>query len=116
MADPIAENQAEEENERPYDASDPQAVNLARKKSSRRTADRLEMVKAMMELPRGREWMYNLLDSCFIFGNPFVPGQPDSTAFNLGMANVGKRILQDINTAAPDQYMLMLKEAKGKTT
>jgi hypothetical protein len=45
-----------------------------------------------------------------IYGNPFVPGQADTTAFNLGMANVGKRIMGDILKAAPEQYLKMCKE------
>lgn len=115
MADTIAENQAQQETEKPYDASDPKAVNNARKKAGRKKADELEAVRVVMGTAQGRAWMFNLLESCMIFGNPFVPGQPDSTAFNLGQANVGKRLLSDIMVAAPEQYMAMCKEGNSKS-
>lgn len=110
MADPIAENQAEQEAEKSYDASDPSSVNKARQRAGRKKASELEVISTIMSTTQGRAWMYGILESCMIFGNPFVPGQADSTAFNLGMANIGKRILQDIMKAAPDQYLKMCKE------
>lgn len=110
MADPIAENEALEVSEKPYDASDPKAVNNARKKAGRKKASELEVVRTIMSTTQGRAWMYSLLESCFIFGNQFVAGMPDSTAYNCGMSNVGKRIMQDIMKSAPDLYLKMCKE------
>ena len=102
------------EQEEPYNANDPKMVNAARKKAARLHADKIEVIKALMGIPRSRKWMYDLLESCYIFGNPFVPGSPDSTAFNLGQANIGKRLLADIMEADPDKYVLMCKEANAR--
>lgn len=100
--------------EAPYDASDPAAVNAARKRATRIRKKRLDFVKAMMSMQEGRLWINDLLESCYIFGNPLIPGQTDVTFFNIGQQNVAKKILADINEAAPEKYMLMLKEAKAE--
>lgn len=114
MSDSIAENQANQEAEQPYDASDPKQVNKARQKAGRRKATELDVVRTVMGTTQGRSWMYSVLEMCMIYGNPFVPGQPDSTAFNLGMANVGKKLMQDIMSAAPEEYLKMCNEGAFK--
>lgn len=113
MVDHIAENEAQEGAEKPYDASDPKSVNTARRKAGRRKASELEVVRTIMSTVQGRAWMYAILESCMIYGNPFVPGQPDATGFNLGQANVGKRLLGDIMNSAPENYLKMCNEAKS---
>lgn len=95
-----------------YDASNPAAINLARKKYSRKKANRLHVIKALMDLPQGRAWMYDLLEFCHIYHTPFVAGQPDSSAFRAGEQNVGQKILSDVVEANPDAYMQMCKESK----
>lgn len=112
MVDPVATHQAEEEAQTPYDASDPQQVNTARKKASRKNAKRLEVVAALMQHKDGRRWIHEQLDWCHIYGNPVIPGDTHATYFNLGQENIGKRLLADVVAAAPEQYILMLQEAK----
>lgn len=100
------------EREKPYDASNPQQVNEARKKAGRKKKARLEMIAGIMELKAGRLWMYDLLASCHVGGTPFVQGDPYATHLKIGELNVGNRLLADIGESAPDKYMLMLKEGK----
>lgn len=100
--------------ERSYDASDPEAVNLARKKSGRKKQKTQQFITAIMNVPEGREWMYDLIVSCNPLGNPVVPGDTHLTYHNIGAANIGKKLLQDINDAAPDQYIQMMKESRMK--
>jgi len=110
MGDSIQRQQAREEAEEIYDSSDPASVNRARKKAAREKAERLRVCQALLTHPDTRKWVFDLLNACHIYSNPFVPGQADTTAFNLGEQNVGKRLLVDFTTADPALYNTMLKE------
>lgn len=114
MSDKIENTVAEDTEEKPYDASDPVAVTDARKKSGRKKVDRLRVVQAIMELKDGRAWMYELLSRCHIFGNPMVPNDPYSTAFNIGESNIGRLIMSDVVECAPTEYLSMCEENKPK--
>jgi hypothetical protein len=97
-----------------YDASDPAQVSSARKKSGRKRKAELNFVKAIMIVPEGRHWMYDMIVLCKVFTSPIVPGDPYGTYNNIGEQNIGKKLLQDINECAPEEYMLMIKEANER--
>ncbi len=111
MVDIPATAEAENNLEQSYDASDEEQVTAARKKGGRNRRARLEFIQAMMELPEGRKWLWNILEKCFIFGNPVVQGDPHATYFNLGQQNIGKLILQDVQEF-PELYVKAVAEAK----
>lgn len=110
MADPIAQDQAENEAEKSYDASDPKAVNNARKRAGRKKASELEVVRVLMNTTQGRAWMFDILQMCHISSPTFVRGDPHATSFQEGERNIGNRLLHDINRAAPDMYAKMCSE------
>ncbi len=114
MADNAAIAEAEMLAEKGYDASDPEQVNQARKKAGRKKKEELDFVSAIMSVPQGRAWMYGLLAACKVFGSPIVQGDPYFTYHNIGEQNIGKKLLQEINDAAPDEYIMMMREAKEK--
>lgn len=113
MTNPIKVNQAEQELEQPYDTADPETVNKARKKAARTRADRLQFVEAAMSHEQGRAWFYDLLVFCKVFRTPFDE-DPYATAFKCGEQTIGLRVLDDIQTAAPDKYITMISENKTK--
>jgi len=113
MVNPVKIDQAEAEQEESYDTSDKESVNKARKKSARTRADRLEFVAAAMSHEQGRAWFYDLLLFCKVFRTPFDE-DPYMTAFKCGEQTIGLRILDDIQTAAPDKYITMVSENKTK--
>lgn len=96
----------------PYNADDANQVKEAKKQAEFDYALKLDVVRNIMKKPAGRRWVYSILERCHIYGNPFVPGQADSTAFNLGEANIGRALLADVQEAASELYLTMLKEAK----
>ncbi len=96
-----------------YNADDPNQVKKAKKEAKFDRALELSVVKDIMRTPAGRKWMYGKLERCHIYGNPFVPGESDSTAFNLGEANIGRMLLSDVQEVAAEDYLVMLKEAKS---
>lgn len=106
--------EAEDLAEQPFDTADPEQVNAARKKSARLRREGLEFVKALMDTPQGRYWMYGILDFCHMYQTPFTPGDQHTTSFKLGEQNVGTRLLADVMAAAPDQYVVMVREGKAK--
>lgn len=114
MSDPVYTNQAEEEQVETFDTSDKEQVNKARKKSARTRADRLEFVKASMSFEQGRAWFYDQLVRTHVFQTPFIAGDPHNTSFRCGEHNVGLMILDDIQTAAPTDYIKMINENKSK--
>lgn len=99
-----------------YNADDPKQVAAAVKQAEFDNALKLDVVRSIMETPSGRKWIYSILERCHIYGNPFVPGQSDSTAFHLGEANIGRIFLADVQEAASEFYLTMLKEAKSNAS
>lgn len=87
------------------------ADNNARRNEARRQREDAEIVRRLMADKNGRAWMHRLLDQCQIRGAPFIPGQPDTTAFRLGKQSIGW-FLMDACEAFPDLYMMMLAEAR----
>jgi hypothetical protein len=64
----------------------------------------------LMNAKQGRRVMWSLLEKTGLFREPFVPGSPDKTLHNLGVASVGRQYLADIMRECPDKYLLMTKE------
>lgn len=95
-----------------YNASDPEQVNKARKKSARARKEELDFIVAIMSNKAGRRWLFNLITTCNPFGNPVIPGDTHLTYHNIGAQNIGKKLLQDINEGAPKEYILMMQESR----
>lgn len=99
--------------EEAYNAGNKKQVNNMRKKAARLRKEELDYIKHIMSTPQGRKWIYNLLTSiCKTFDNPIVPNETHYTYFNLGEQNIGKKLFQDINDAAPQEYITMMQESK----
>jgi len=113
MSDQIRTIQAEDEQEVQYDTSDQEQVQKAKKRTARTRADRLEFVRAAMLHEQGRAWFYDILLKCKVISSPFTD-DPYRTAFKCGEQNIGLQIMMDIQDAAPEQYLIMVREARGK--
>ena len=112
MVDAVAQTEANELAERSYDTSDREQVNAQRRRAGRRRRRHLEVVQSLMGAEAGRAWLYEKLERCHIFQTSFVQGDPHATSFRLGENNIGLQLLADIQDAAPDDYVTMIKEAK----
>lgn len=99
--------------EQPYDASDPEQVNNRKRSAGRRKADERKFLREVLDKPAGRNWMWGLLEFCNAFDVGFVAGDPYATHLNLGMRNVGLKLIADISEVAPEAMTRMLKE-RGK--
>lgn len=68
--------------------------------------------KWLMSDKRGRRIVWKLLESTGVFRSSFTGNS--ETFFREGARNVGLMLMSDINTHAPDAYVLMLEESKAK--
>ena len=96
-----------------YNPNDEKQVAKARKQAEFDAALRLDVIKGVMQSVAGRQWIYSWLQRCHIYGNTFILGSPDGTAFNCGEENIGKQLLADVQQSCPDLYLTMINEAKG---
>ena len=96
--------------EKVYDASDPEQVNLRRRKSGRVLHEKRKYIAEVMARKEGRRWVWELLTASHVFSTSFVSGDAHATSFHEGERNIGLRILTDVMTAAPDQYVTMTTE------
>lgn len=85
------------------------AAEAAARKSERRARD---VLRGIMMKPDGRAWLWEFLSETFCFEEPFVPGEPDTTARNLGRQTVGKRMMLQAMAASTDLYLTMMREAR----
>lgn len=96
-----------------YDTSDEKQVNIVKKKAGRNKADRLDFISAAMGTEQGRAWFFYHLNRCYLFKTPYFSESSYDTAFRCGEQNVGLQLLSDIQEAAPELYLTMLKEHKS---
>src|SRR5882757_6864955 len=96
------------------DASNRKDVRRAEKKANLADAARISYTRRIMSESLGRQWIHQLLESCYTFSEPFVRGAPDATGHNLGRQAVGKQLFLDIVTHCPTEYILMTQEASHK--
>lgn len=91
------------------DQDETAAAEAAARKSERRARDVLRLV---MMKPDGRAWLWEFLTETYCFEEPFVAGEPDTTARNLGRQTVGKRLMLQAMAASTDLYLTMMREAR----
>lgn len=98
-----------------YDANDEKQVKKARKQAEIDAAMRLDTIRNIMSTPPGRKWIYEMLERCHCYSTSFIAGAPDASAFREGERNIGLQLLADVQTAASETYLAMLKEAKNSS-
>jgi hypothetical protein len=92
-----------------HDLTDEQAQSERAKALELRAVKRTRMLRELMADPVSRAYFFDLLAACHLLGAP--PSlDTGSMAFWLGEHNIGKRIWVDLEKAAPDLMMQMLKE------
>lgn len=109
----IGEDQGPDFSERPYDANDPEQVNLRRRKAGRKAKEQRDFLADVMVRKEGREWVWSLLTVTHVFVSSAQPNDPYTTYFREGERNIGLRILSDVMRAAPEMYVLMQEEANA---
>lgn len=68
----------------------------------------LRDVRAMLESPAARRFLWRLLERCGIYRSSFTGG--DATFFNEGVRDTGLFVLHEITEADPSAYAKMMLE------
>lgn len=109
--DVLAQLEAADLVEEPYDASDKEAVTDARKRSGRKKVKERETLQTLMQYENGRELMYNSV-RCVLEGNPVIPNDPYATYYNLGQEHRAREIFKEIVKVSPKEFAMMIDENK----
>ena len=109
MADTIDTEMAYEEN--PFDANDPEFLEKKEKNAARIKEKKLRVVEAIMSSEDGRAWMFDVLGfNCHVFSDNPMRDTPERNGRFEGERAVGLRLLEEIMTAAPEQFWVMRME------
>jgi hypothetical protein len=90
-------------------AADPKQVAEADKTERRGRMREIDDLKAILELPQGRRFLWRILGHAGV--NQTVLGVNDArTNFNAGRQDVGHFVFGEIVEAAPQRYIDMMRE------
>lgn len=94
----------------PYNAADPQQVKRATRKAKKAQDALDDHMKALLELPQFRMWIWNLVcDRCQLFQSPFNPNGSTQT-LNIGRQDVGRELLAEIERIDPAMVPRIMAE------
>ena len=98
-----------------YDAGNRRDVRTAQKQAKVADLQRKEIISGIMSVKPGRQWMCDLLEQCHIFATSFSDVDL-RMAFMEGQREIGLRLLMDIMSACPDQYVTMMRERNERSS
>lgn len=79
-------------------------------RSEAKTKKVISQYKSVFSSPAGKAVLYDLMKSNFLCGStPFVPGQPDTTARNIGKQELVQKIMF-ILKVDPEQFLARVEE------
>lgn len=81
----------------------------AKRKQAEVEAKQNLVVKQLLATPDGRAWVMSYFKEFRIFQTTWSR-DPGATAFAEGSRAVALKLLADVTGAAPDEYLIMLKE------
>ena len=96
-------------------AADRKSIRRKEKASKLAESNRRAVITSLMSTAFGREWIWDILASCHCFATTFS-GDALTSAFAEGERNVGLRLLSDILTACPDQYIQAQRESNERSS
>ena len=88
-------------------AADPEQVAAAKDKVESLNDRRLNDIREVLNTRRGRRFYWRYLEICGVFKTSNADAS--QIFFNEGMRNIGLQLLADVNEAAPEAYLLMLR-------
>ena len=97
-----------------YNAADTKAIRRAIKADKASTEQRLGVIASTMSNPAGRDYIYSVLERCHVFASTYSPSAL-AMAFAEGERNIGLQLLADVMSAAPEQYVFMMREANDRS-
>ena len=97
----------------PYDAGNRKDVRALQKQAKLEDQQRREVVIGIMSVAPGRKWICELLEVCHIFATSFSDVGL-RMAFMEGQREIGLRLLMDIMSSCPGEYIRMMEERNAR--
>jgi hypothetical protein len=97
----------------PFNAGNVVHVKNRQQKGKRDDITRDSVLKGLMDIPEGRNWLWWMLGQTNVFHAVFSQNAM-TMAHKEGARNVGLMLLAEIMRVAPDQYVQMLKERRDE--
>lgn len=94
-------------------AGDRKSIREAEKAARIAERQREDVTRSLMSTTSGREFVWNILDSCQVFSSTFT-AEALTSAFNEGRRSVGLQLLDTIMTACPDLYLQAQRESNER--
>ena len=94
-------------------AANRSSVRAAEKAAKLADQNRREVIVAICGTIPGRAYLWEQLEWCHVFAESY-DDNPQRMAHNEGQRSAGLRLLADIMTAAPEQFIQMMVEANGR--
>lgn len=95
--------------ELPFDTSDPKAVKAKIKSAKQSEALLRDALRGIMSSEAGRAWVHHLLNECHPFRSP-LSSDPHMTYHAIGEANIGLKLIADLHACSVELYLQMMKE------
>jgi len=96
--------------DKPYQTDNPKDIAEAKAKVKLRDNQVKEDVKALMQLPAFRRFVWWLLTASHIFHTSFTHSKDSETFYKEGERNVGLKVFLRIQEHDPEGYLVMAKE------
>ena len=77
------------------------------KAQKRRRAQELDDLQFLCKQPEGQRFLFRMLGTCMVFGEPYVVGSFDGTAFNCGRSSIGRMLIADLEESG-DKHRINL--------
>jgi hypothetical protein len=92
--------------------TDETQVKAAKAKEKQQSEIELDDYRFLLQTKQGRRVFWKLLTDCGVFKTSFTGNS--QTFFLEGQRNIGLKVLNTINEAMPEAYLLMMNESKEK--
>ena len=112
MPEPDEESRPQPLEDEPYDASDQEQVNEAKRAAGRRRKEDQGIVRMILATAPGRRWLREKLVRTHMYSTSFSD-DPYRTAFQEGERNIGLMLVAEAVAADAEKYVLMMKEGGG---
>jgi hypothetical protein len=93
-------------------AADEAEVKKAGQREISEERQRLVDLKALLELPHGRRFIWWMLDAAGVYKSSFTGNS--TTFFNEGRRDLGLQLLAKIAESSPESLVLMMQESKKR--
>ena len=91
-------------------AANPKQIKKAKARERHQRSDELADIRAVVNLPEGRRFIWRLLGRANVFGSIWEPSA--KIHYNAGEQDFGHFIMSEIGDASEEALFLMMKENK----